>query len=71
MLSAALNDPLIFEGDMTGNWGGVLIWVSVMVRLAFAELFSSTDTVLSMELATAKSALPSPLKSPTLIDLGL
>src|SRR2546425_13339951 len=36
-----------------------------------AVVLSSTDTVLELEFATARSSLPSPFRSPTVTDAGL
>ncbi|BAZ33248.1 hypothetical protein NIES4074_57580 [Cylindrospermum sp. NIES-4074] len=44
---------------------------SVIVKVALGLAFNSTETVSSPAFATAKSDLPSPLKSPTVTELGL
>ena len=51
---------------------GAVFGTSVMVKVALGvAVFSNTETVLEPELATAKSSLPSPLKSPVLTERGV
>src|SRR5438552_1585113 len=49
---------------------GVLVMMGVGVSVGGAQVLSSTDTLAALELATARSRLPSRLKSLTATEYG-